>query len=152
MQTRKIIKIIHIEHTKTIYVYTSLSADARKEESLKIHEKIIHLKKVERDFTGGPMVNHLPSNAGDTGSIPGWGTKIPHVVGQSSLHTTTTQHMGHNQRAHMPQLQGPHALEPVHQNYRNCTLQRGACAPQWRILHATTNILHAATKTQCSQN
>ena len=24
------------------------------------------------------MVKNLPSNAGDVGSIPGWGTKIPH--------------------------------------------------------------------------
>ena len=27
------------------------------------------------------MVKDLPSNAGDTGSIPGWGIKSPHVVG-----------------------------------------------------------------------
>ena len=28
------------------------------------------------------MVENLPSNAGDTGSTPGWRTKIPHAVGQ----------------------------------------------------------------------
>ena len=27
------------------------------------------------DFTGGSVVRNLPSNAGDTGSVPGWGTK-----------------------------------------------------------------------------
>ena len=27
---------------------------------------------------------NLPSNAGDEGSIPGWGTKIPHASGQLS--------------------------------------------------------------------
>ena len=27
------------------------------------------------------MVNTLPSNAGGVGSVPGWGTKIPHTVG-----------------------------------------------------------------------
>ena len=47
-------------------------------------------RKNEKDFPGGPMVN-LPSNAGDTGSIPGQGTKIPHATGQLSLHTTTTE-------------------------------------------------------------
>ena len=30
-----------------------------------------------RDFPGGPVVKNLPSNAGDTGSIPGQGTKTP---------------------------------------------------------------------------
>ena len=28
------------------------------------------------------MVKNLPSNAGDKGSIPGWGTKISHASGQ----------------------------------------------------------------------
>ena len=35
-------------------------------------------------FLGGPVVKDPPSNAGDTGSIPGWGIKRPHVVGQLS--------------------------------------------------------------------
>ena len=42
-----------------------------------------------RDFPGGPVVKNLPSNTGDVGSIPGWGTKIPHATGQLSLHATT---------------------------------------------------------------
>ena len=29
---------------------------------------------------GDPLVKTLPSNAGDTGSMPGWGTKIPHAM------------------------------------------------------------------------
>ena len=33
------------------------------------------------DFPSGPVVKTLPSNAGGVGSIPGWGTKIPHAVG-----------------------------------------------------------------------
>ena len=33
------------------------------------------------DFPGGPVVKNLPSNAGDTGSILGRGTKIPHAAG-----------------------------------------------------------------------
>ena len=35
------------------------------------------------------MAEDLPSNEGDTGSIPGWGTEIPHAVGQLSPQTTT---------------------------------------------------------------
>ena len=38
-----------------------------------------------RDFPGGPVVKNLPCNAGDTGWIPGRGTKIPHASGQLSL-------------------------------------------------------------------
>ena len=36
------------------------------------------------DLPGGPVVKNLPSNAGDEGSIPGWGTKIPDATGQLS--------------------------------------------------------------------
>ena len=41
----------------------------------------------KRDFPGGTLVKNLLSNAGDMGSIAGWGTKIPHAVGQLSPHT-----------------------------------------------------------------
>ena len=37
------------------------------------------------------MVKNLPYNAGDVGSIPGQGSKIPHATGQLSLHATTTE-------------------------------------------------------------
>ena len=40
-------------------------------------------------FPGGPVVKNPPSNAGDMGSIPGGGTKIPHATGQLSPCTTT---------------------------------------------------------------
>ena len=30
-----------------------------------------------RDFTGGPVIKTLPSNAGGAGSVAGWGAKIP---------------------------------------------------------------------------
>ena len=42
------------------------------------------------------MVKNLPSNAGDMGSIPGQGTKIPHDVGQLSRHAAITEHVSHN--------------------------------------------------------
>ena len=44
--------------------------------------------KLCRDFPGGPVVKNLPSNAGDAGSIPGRGNKIPHAAGQLSLCAT----------------------------------------------------------------
>ena len=32
------------------------------------------------DFPGGPVVKNPPCRAGGTGSIPAWGTKIPHAA------------------------------------------------------------------------
>ena len=37
------------------------------------------------------MAETTPSNAGDTGSIPGWRTKMPHAAGQLSLHFSTPE-------------------------------------------------------------
>ena len=36
---------------------------------------------------------------GDMGSIPGWGTKIPHTTGQLSPQVTTRESMSHNERS-----------------------------------------------------
>ena len=44
-----------------------------------------------RNFPGGPVVKNLPSNAADVSSSPGWGTKIPHISRQLSLHDTATE-------------------------------------------------------------
>ena len=46
-----------------------------------------------RDFPGDPVVKNPPSNAGDAGSIPVWGAKVPRAAGQLSLRTAPkTQH------------------------------------------------------------
>ena len=37
------------------------------------------------------MVKNLPCNAGDTGSIPRQGTRIPHAMEQLSPHATNTE-------------------------------------------------------------
>ena len=42
--------------------------------------------KEMKDFPGGPVVKNLPCNAGDAGSIPGLGTKIPYATEQPSLY------------------------------------------------------------------
>ena len=62
------------------------------------------------DFPGGPVVKNLPSNAGDVGSIPGWGTKIPHAVGQLLSPRASTREPA------CCKLQSPRALEPVRYN------------------------------------
>ena len=74
------------------------------------------------DFPDGPVVKNPPSNAGDSGLIPGWGNC---ATGQLSLLVTTTEPGGllspgiatrektkhhneepahHNERSRMPQL------------------------------------------------
>ena len=39
-----------------------------------------------RDLLGGPVVKNLPSNAGNAGSVPSPGTRIPLALGQLSPH------------------------------------------------------------------
>ena len=82
---------LHI-HPKSL----CLRANADKAETMEISKK----KWIcFRDIPGGPVVKNQPSKAGDTGSIPGQGTKIPHAAEQLSLCTTTRE--------------CPHALGPM---------------------------------------
>ena len=60
-------------------------------------------KSIYRDFPGGPVVKNPPSNAGDAGSIPGRGTKIPCAAGQLSPRAATTGPAHRNKRPHVPQ-------------------------------------------------
>ena len=79
------------------------------------------------DFPGGPAVKNLPCNAGDAGSIPDRGTKVPHAVGQLSLRATNSEPMHLNQRGSEPR-----GAEPT-----GC----GAHEPQLeRSLHAETKL------------
>ena len=43
---------------------------------------------ISGESPGGPVVRNPPSSGGDSGSIPGWGTKIPHAAGQLSPHAS----------------------------------------------------------------
>ena len=61
-----------------------------KEASFK--QPTVPFKMNSRDFPGGPVVKSLPSDAKDAVSNPGWGTKIPHAMGQLSLRTTGKTH------------------------------------------------------------
>ena len=38
------------------------------------------LRKPSGDFPDGQVVKKTPCNAGDMGSVPGWGTRIPHAL------------------------------------------------------------------------
>ena len=63
------------------------------------------------DFPGGTVVKNPSFNAGDTGSIPGQGTKIPHAVGQLSPSAATTEPTRHSYRAYTTTRE-----KPVHCN------------------------------------
>ena len=47
------------------------------------------------ELPGGPVIKNLPSNAGDTDSISGWGTEILH---QGDLVHATTRESSHAPR------------------------------------------------------
>ena len=49
------------------------------------------LKPLTCGLPGGPVVENLPTNARDAGSIPGQGMKIPHAAGQLSLRAATRE-------------------------------------------------------------
>ena len=48
------------------------------------------------------MVTNLPRNVGNSGSIPGQGTKIPHAAGQLSPNTRSRETMYHNRASTQP--------------------------------------------------
>ena len=68
---------------------------------------------VTGDSPGGPVVENPPSNAGDAGLIPGWGTKIPHAVGHLSLCLATPEPA--HSRACAPRQEEPgcHSEDPT---------------------------------------
>ena len=55
------------------------------------------------ELPGGPVVNNPPSYAGDSGSIPGWGTKISSALGQLGPLASTTESMCPSKSSHMMQ-------------------------------------------------
>ena len=66
----------------SIYIYWNIF-QLKKESEFWHVTALMNLKDIIfGDFPGGPVVKNLPSNAGDTGSISGQGTKIPHAAGQ----------------------------------------------------------------------
>ena len=61
------------------------------------------LKNKSRDFPNDPVIKNLPSNAGDTGLIPGPRVKSPHTSRQLSL-TAGNRSLHPRERSYMPQL------------------------------------------------
>ena len=57
-----------------------------------------------RDFPGSPVVKNPPSNAGNTGSTPGQGTRIPHSIGRLTPRPATKVTEAMLSWARVPQL------------------------------------------------
>ena len=74
-----------------------------------------------RDFRSDPVVKNLLSNAGNVGSIPGWGTKIPYSAGQLSLHTATRENP---RTAVKTQCSPPKRKKVMQSKLGNCVLTR----------------------------
>ena len=51
-----------------------------------------------RGLPGGPVVKNPPCSAGDASLIPGWGTKIPHALGQLNPSATTRESVCSDER------------------------------------------------------
>ena len=77
-------------------------------------------------FPGGPVIENLTCNAGDTSLTPGWGTEIPHAAEQGSLHATTREPTCCNHRRHALQLQSV-----LHKEISHMT-QQSSFVPQLR--------------------
>ena len=87
-----------------------------------------NMPRMSRDFPGGPVVKNPPSNAGDVGSIPGQGTKIPHATGQLSLSATTTELTCLNERARVPPMRpGARVPQLERENLHATTREKPAC-------------------------
>ena len=72
--------------------------------SFYFHPIMLYRKPRCRDFPGGPAVKTPASNAGDVGSISGWGTNIPSALWQLSPCTMTREKPSRwNERSHVPQ-------------------------------------------------
>ena len=71
-------------------------------------------KREQGLFPGGPVVMNPPSNARDTDSIPGRGTKIPHAMGQLSPRATACEPWHSGLRATTREEQVPTVAKPQH--------------------------------------
>ena len=75
-------------------IESALQVDSLPSEPPRQSSVLLYLKTLSasQDFPGGPVVKNPPSNAGDMGSIPGWGTQILQAAKNILPSTTKTQH------------------------------------------------------------
>ena len=64
-------------------------------------------------YPGGPVVKILPSNAGGTGSIPGWGSKIPHAWQPKRQNIKQKQYCKKKKKFNKDFKNGPHQEKKI---------------------------------------
>ena len=77
-----------------------------------------------KDFYGGPMVKNLPSNAGDTGLIPG--------IWEDPTCQEATKPVGHNYWAHAPEPMLCNKKSHLNEKPTHCSPQLES--PGWPLL------------------
>ena len=96
---------------------------------------------------GGPVVKNPSCNAGDSGSIPGWGAKIQHASLKLSLRVATAEptpwkSMCLNERYHMKQ-QRPHKIQCSQTNKQTISIyiyKYYCCMTTYHSLMYWTNV------------
>ena len=79
------------------------------------------------------MFKNPSCNAGDVSSSPGWGTKIPHAMGQPSPHATTREPACLNYRAcTLWSLCATAREKPMQHNEEPVCRKERSCVPQLR--------------------
>ena len=85
-----------------------------------------HINYIQH-FPGGPVVKNLPTNVGDTGSIPGLGiSHMPQVPCTTTIEPTCSNYW--SPRALEPKL---HKKKPLQWAACEWQLQNSPCLPQW---------------------
>ena len=72
-------------------------------ECVRAHPQSWPSKRSPGDFRSGPVAKSLPWGAGDTSSIPGQRSRIPHAAGQLNLCAATPEPVHHVERIPAPQ-------------------------------------------------
>ena len=128
-KTAYLLKRQEVQYTHT---HTKETVSSLQVYILKCYQYNSYLKSLRRDLPGGPVVKNLSVNAGDMGSVPGLGTKIPHARRQPSLCSTQEKPTHHDQQSLYT------AEQPLCHN---------------RSQHLVTRESpHTAMKSQCNQN
>ena len=76
-------KVSHTAESVKVIIKAYMTEQSQKQRQfLRQQRQFLRQQRQLGDSPGGQVVKNPPSNARDMGSNPGWGTKIPHVVGQ----------------------------------------------------------------------
>ena len=102
-------------------------------------------KEEDWDLPGGPVIENLPSNAGDVRSIPCQGLNLlwRYMLWSTCIHSISVLRSNYT---HMLKPPRPHTLSP-------CSTIREACELQQRNLYVSQpeKSPYTERKTQCSQ-